>query len=309
MTVFCATAIEKPSRAAYSRGVQLQSGKKSGTVFPDRIMEASGVRHRFTLIELLTVIGIASVVMALAIPAFTHMVAGNKVDEMAGRLKLGLEQAQSIAATENRYVALILPNGSDTDTDTDVHPYRRGGFRPAFLTKYNGKFYFDRWVDGHDWTNAPDQAVLLRILDGDKNSRKILPNTGTPDYEVSSAADMGKGIKGFPESLTNSYTEGYEISGSSTVHKDYTNTGMESFPSSLPNPLPPGVHADPNCGSHNLVIFNPRGGIMNGSDLYFVVAAAKISGNDVSYPAKDSTGPVDYRILMLHQYTGRVEFK
>ena len=59
------------------------------------------------------------------------------------------------------------------------------------------------------------------------------------------------------------------------------------------------------------VVFGPRGGIMNANDLYFVVAAAKISGTDVTYPAFEGSAntPVDYRLLMLHQYTGRVEFK
>ena len=71
----------------------------------------------------------------------------------------------------------------------------------------------------------------------------------------------------------------------------------------------PGINSAPACGSDNLVIFNPRGGIVNGQNLYFVVAAAKIDGTDVKYPAKDSEGPVDYRILMLHRYTGRVEFR
>lgn len=286
MTVFCAGAIEKPPRTAYSRDVQLQSGKKSGTVFPDMIMEARGVRHRFTLIELLTVIGIASVVMALAIPAFTRMIAGNKVDEMAGRLKLGLEQAQSIAATENRYVALLLPNGSDTAvTDTEARRNRLGGFRPAFVNRSGAAYTFDRWVDGYDWKNAPEQnidaAVLAKVTDSDTGLPKKSGDVSTgPDAEVSS----GKiGISSCATATTASFGGLLELASNPIG----TNTSTVA------------------------VVFGPRGGIMNGNDLYFVVAAAKISGSDVTYPAFEGSAdtPVDYRILMLHQYTGRVEFK
>ena len=284
MTDFCANAIEKPPRSAYSRGVQLQSGKKSGTIFPDMIMEARSVRHRFTLIELLTVIGIASVVMALAIPAFTRMIAGNKVDEMAGRLKLGLEQAQSIAATENRYVALLLPNGSDTDvTDTEARRNRLGGFRPAFVNRNDDTYTFDRWVDGHDWKNAPEQNVDAAALVKVTNSTTGLPKK-SGDVSTESDAEVSSGEIG--------------ISGCASA----TTTAFGDLKALTSNPI------GANTGTV-AVVFGPRGGIMNAHDLYFVVAAAKINGTDVVYPAKDSLGPVDYRILMLHQYTGRVEFK
>ena len=251
-------------------------------------MKARGIRHRFTLIELLTVIGIASVVMALALPAFTRMISGNKVDEMAGRLKLGLEQAQSIAATENRYVALLLPNGNNTAvTDSEARRNRLGGFRPAFVKRDNTTYTFDRWVDGYDWKNAPEQnvdaAVLARVL----NTISDLPQISAEVSTRAEAAVPGEsdkiGIAGCAGNTTDAF-------GSS---------GLKELAS---NSI--GAAASPVA-----VIFNPRGGIMNGNDLYFVVAAAKINGTGVTYPAQDSLGPVDYRILMLHQYTGRVEFR
>ena len=248
-------------------------------------MKIRRARHRFTLIELLTVLGIASVVMALALPAFTRMVSGNKVDEMSGRLKLGLEQAQSIAATENRYVALLLPNGSDSDvTDAEARRNRLGGYRPAFVNRTTTTTYtFDRWVDGHVWKNAPDEAVLIRVL----NTISDLPQISS---EVSTRAEAeipgqsGKiGISGAPSATT----------------AEFASSGL----------LPIDSNPSGSNTAATAVIFNPRGGIMNTSDLYFVVAAAKINGTAITYPVQDSLGPVDYRILMLHQYTGRVEFK
>ena len=248
------------------------------------------IRGYFTLIELLAVIGIASVVMALALPAFTRMVSGNKVDEAAGRLKLGLEQAQSLAATENRYVALLLPNGSDTVVDVAAAQKNRlGGYRPAFVERSGSTYTFDRWVDDHDWKNAPEQnieaAILARVVDTAHIAAlpQISSEVSTGEDAEIPSSDGKIGIAGCPAAVTGSY------SGSSLMEIGSNPTGADS--------------------ATLAVIFNPRGGIMNGSDLYFVVAAAKVEGTAVSYPAEDSLGPVDYRILMLHQYTGRVEFK
>ena len=240
--------------------------------------------HCFTLLELLTVLAIAGVVMALTVPAFTRMLSGNKVDEMAGRLKLGLEQAQSIAATNNRYVALLLPGGSDTDvTDADARRYRLGGFRPAFVNRNGSSYTFDRWVDDHNWQNAPDEAVLTRILNTIADLPQISSEVSTRDEAEIPGASGKIGIVGYAANTTDAF-------GSS---------GLMELAS---NPI--GTATSPVA-----VVFNPRGGIMNGSDLYFVVAAAKINGSNVDYPARDSRGPVDYRLLMVHQYTGRVEFR
>jgi len=243
------------------------------------------IRGHFTLIELLAVIGIASVILSLALPAFTRMVSGNKVDEMAGRLKLGLEQAQSLAATENRYVALLLPNGSDSAVNAASRKYRLGGYRPAFVERSGSSYTFDRWVDDHDWKNVPDEAVLARVVDSANSSAlpQISSEVSTGEDAEIPSSDGKIGISGCPAAVTGGY------SGSSLMAIGSNPAGANS--------------------ATLAVIFNPRGGIMNGSDLYFVVAAAKVEGTAVSYPAEDSLGPVDYRILMLHQYTGRVEFK
>ena len=71
-------------------------------------------RRNFTLIELLAVMLLMGVLMLLMLPAFNRMIKGNKVDQLASNLKLGLEQAQSLAAASRKYVALILPSNRAT---------------------------------------------------------------------------------------------------------------------------------------------------------------------------------------------------
>ena len=75
------------------------------------------------------------VLMTLMLPAFKRMISGNKVDQIASNLKLGLEQARSQAISNRRYVALILPNNNSVWSHPSVKEYCLGGFRQAFVKK------------------------------------------------------------------------------------------------------------------------------------------------------------------------------
>ena len=65
------------------------------------VMKERG-RRRFTLIELLVVMLLMGLIMSLMLPAFNKMIRGNRVDQLASGLKLGLEQAQSQAVRSRK---------------------------------------------------------------------------------------------------------------------------------------------------------------------------------------------------------------
>ena len=92
-------------------------------------------RRNFTLIELLAVMLLMGVLMLLMLPAFNRMIKGNKVDQLASNLKLGLEQAQSLAAASRKYVALILPSNRATWKNDGVES---GGGCKGVLGKTSG---------------------------------------------------------------------------------------------------------------------------------------------------------------------------
>ena len=59
-------------------------------------------RRNFTLIELMVVMLLMGLIMTLMLPSFNRMIRGTKVDQLASGLKLGMEQAQSHAATSRK---------------------------------------------------------------------------------------------------------------------------------------------------------------------------------------------------------------
>ena len=134
-------------------------------------------RQRFTLIEMLIVVGIASLLFALLGPAFTRMTQSRAVEQHASGLKLGMERARARAIAQRRYVALLLPHSVTTATDPHYN-YQRGGFKIGFITNGSENSYvFDGVVDSAEWTNRGNNAFLTAVAnqkDANLSSEKPL---------------------------------------------------------------------------------------------------------------------------------------
>ena len=133
-------------------------------------MKKTRYNQRFTLIEMLIVVGIASLLFALLGPAFTRMTQSNAVEQHASGLKLGMERARALAVSQRRYVALLLPYG-ETDKTQPHYNYQRGGFKFVFVTTgSDGNYTFDGMVDDSDWSNRGRNAFLTALdITKDKN--------------------------------------------------------------------------------------------------------------------------------------------
>lgn len=70
-------------------------------------MRHTKVERGFTVIELMTVLVIAGVLLALAIPSFRELLARNRVEGIAGELATDLQYARSEAVSRNANVGLI----------------------------------------------------------------------------------------------------------------------------------------------------------------------------------------------------------
>lgn len=230
------------------------------------------VKNRFTLIEMLAVVAIASILIALITPAVQSLMFGNRVDQCVSNFKLGLEQAQSKAIASRKYVALILPY--DHSATNDNLQYCKSGYRMAYVTRDGSNFNFDRWVENSDWKNPNAGALCVDI-----NSAN--PPSGTPD--TTWAGNM-----------------------LSRVNSLGTNAAFDALSTlgNISNSTAPEVAALAANGSHCAVIFSPYGGVANNDlPIYFTFTEAKVDGNRYVYDNNDN-----FLVLKLNPITGQVTY-
>ena len=117
-------------------------------------------KQRFTLIELLLVMGLMGLMVTLALPAFSRMAGNNKIDIMTSNIKTALEQGQSTAVSRNCYVAVVFPN---SDCQKKIAEYAFGGYRLAEVKSDDDEtFTFVRWIND-DYMNKPEGAYLAAV--------------------------------------------------------------------------------------------------------------------------------------------------
>lgn len=235
------------------------------------------MRHnKFTLVELLVVICIASLLMGVVLPAFNRMVTGSAVDRLASNLKLRLERAQSQAASSRRHVALILPHGNTTTwTDSQEQAARLGGSRMCYVD-WNPELSeatFRSWVPDEEWSTPERGAYLVRVTD-----------------QVSGIAAEGSpqptGTNSGLNTLINHGSAGDDA-------KPLKNVIGTLSPSSTSSPV--------NCA----IVFSPNGNVRSSADVYLVVAEAMSDGAALIFPGGAA---YNFRALKINRVTGKVEY-
>ncbi len=211
------------------------------------------------------------------------MIRGNKVDQVTSNLKLGLEQAQARAVSSRRAVALVLPTqesvwSTSKDDERAVLPFCFGSYRLAYVnaTSTSGVWEFVRWVPDSEWKNAPEGAMLVRVLG---------QTTDSSDFDKFTTGDGMTGALSDPSSGNFGSRLG-KLTGCKLVSSSSEKTIDNS-----------------------LIVFSPYGGLKSDEDLRLVVAEAVPSGTSVVYPAKDSNGkPTNWLMLSINKFTGRVSY-
>ena len=234
---------------------------------------------RFTLIELLVVVALTSMLMGLGVPAFVRMIRGNKVDECARNIKLGLEQAQMRAASERCKAAVIFPSGGNVSDA--LKTYRLGGFRTAFVKNRGSlkNFKFVRWLDP-EWRGQPNGAMLVKV--------------GTSSFTSAGESASGADVTGCTEKITD------ELAGSGSL---YEISSVKEIQGSSTVSV--------NVGKNTAIVFTPSGGIDGQNNLFLLVSEASVDGDAVRYPTAKTVGDgrtSNYKVLKVNKLTGRVEF-
>ncbi len=236
------------------------------------------MRHnKFTLVELLVVICIASLLMGVVLPAFNRMVTGSAVDRLASNLKLRLARAQSEAVASRRDVALILPNGAAPSFGTHLssaewNNARLGGSRMCYVTISNYSGTFTAWVPDETW-NMPERGASL-IYAGNDPANIVAKGSPQP---------FGAGVsKPVPVASV--------IATPISPHDE--------------KPLKDITHGGHTI-SNSAIIFSPKGNVRSLRDVYLVVAETMQNGNTLVFPGGDA---YNFRALKINHLTGNVEY-
>jgi type II secretory pathway pseudopilin PulG len=117
---------------------------------------------RFSLIELLLVIGLMALLMGISLPAFTRMAKGNGVTSTTRNISAKINAARSYALSNRVYLALVFPLA---DADTDIlDKFRYSSFRAAIVTcdtsTTPATYTWKQWVDGESWQQLPSGAII-----------------------------------------------------------------------------------------------------------------------------------------------------
>ncbi|MEG1980100.1 MAG: prepilin-type N-terminal cleavage/methylation domain-containing protein [Victivallaceae bacterium] len=144
-------------------------------------------KNFFTLIELLIVCAVLAILMAIAVPAYRSMIAGQKVASAAKVIGSQVAIARSTAVTRSKYVALLLPrgdkgsgldnpgvgfSGTEHDAGADLNTVKYRGSILAFVEPVGDKFEFRTVVPGSKWEMLTPGVIAFV----ENNSTETSPN-------------------------------------------------------------------------------------------------------------------------------------
>ncbi len=143
------------------------------------------LRHQYTIIELLVVLAIVGLLTGMTVSGIKGALARQGATGAVRTLANKISLAQSFAVSKNRYVALLVPDHDDINTDlsgnndgyvvlddADGTSYWNGTYiscfrknRLCYVTKDTSVsptvYKFDRWVDGYEWQTLPSKTVAF----------------------------------------------------------------------------------------------------------------------------------------------------
>jgi type II secretory pathway pseudopilin PulG len=130
----------------------------------------------YTLIEMLTVIGVAVILMSIAVPSFNRIMTGQRPKIGARNLAAIISAGRAQAITKNTKCAIICPiEASNVPAD---YIYRSAKIAEVRKNTSSGEYEFVKWVDGFNWVFMPAGISIMEI---DQKEYGNPPNTKAPE--------------------------------------------------------------------------------------------------------------------------------
>ena len=120
--------------------------------------------RNFTLLELLTVIAVASVLLTVAVAAFSGFGDSAKVGNAASMVGQELTLAKSAAATRRKPVAVVIADRSINDSSESC---LFAALRSGFVDFENNEIGSDDWLSDSEWALLPVAVRVVDVFDGD----------------------------------------------------------------------------------------------------------------------------------------------
>ena len=158
--------------------------------------------RRYTIVEILVVIGLMAILMGIASAGISAITAKRGINGGVSIVSSQINLARSIAVSKTRYVALLIPSppysGNMPALDTKLKPLSCTHMRLCYVRRSSDvqgaghsdecveDFVFDEWIEDYGWTKLPTK-VCVNLIDGEDDA-----SIESPDKPSYHAEDIGK---------------------------------------------------------------------------------------------------------------------
>ncbi len=146
-------------------------------------------RRSYTLVEILMVLGLLVLVFGIGSASISAITGKRGLNGAVSIVSSQVNLARSVAVSQNRLVALILPDPSSHTTSTsNLFPFFCNRMRLCFVEKTSQspvEYTWAGWIEGYDWVGLPARTCANFITGEDKAAFA----TGT-DYSTQSIQNV-----------------------------------------------------------------------------------------------------------------------
>jgi hypothetical protein len=247
-------------------------------------MKGCMIRKNFTLIEIVTVLGLMAILLFIALPAFEKLAKGHGVELAARNLTSKLGQARGYAITSREYVALLMPTADTTNASGSLvlpdHAFKGYklcvvssvptsstrtstlGIPPTPVTTTVNTFTFKRWLPSEKWEFLPNGTSINHIISGSAHA----VGTDSNSWAAASTCEEVSGV-------------------------------------SLKELNPPSSTTYDSVNNVRAIVFRPTGKMVVTGNRYVAVSESTYNGTTLT-----ATNPKNWIDITVDQFTGRVTY-